>query len=144
MKYARVLFIGGVLLLGIMFATPKLQTQDTSSKPTTLVVDWGKHGKPVYSINGHLLGNEPLDNLLYDLAQVYQQFGSAHPINVFIDSRFPFHTMGDVNGVAGKAQLDSLRYFVFYSETGYMCEVVKENCVKYSTTEVPSRSDAAR
>ncbi|MFZ1684887.1 MAG: hypothetical protein WAU88_12275 [Candidatus Zixiibacteriota bacterium] len=144
MKISRVLLMGSVLLLGIMFVTPKLQTQDATPKPTTLVVDWGKHGKPVYTIDGHLVGHEALDDLLYDLAQVYNKFGRAHPINVFIDNRLPFSTIGNVEGTAGKAQLDSLRYFVFNKESGYMCEPVMEHCVKYSTTDVPSRSEASR
>jgi hypothetical protein len=144
MRFARVLFIGSVLLLGIMIATPKLQTQDATPKPTTLVVDWGKHSKPVFTIDGHLVGHGPEDNILSDLQQVYNQFGRAHPINVFIDSRLPFDQMDNVRGTAGKAQLDSLRFFVFFKEFSRMYEVATSRIVKYSTTDVPSRSDTAR
>ena len=91
-----------------LFSVPILLSQDTHSKPTTVVVE---------KVGGHVIykvDSRQVDDLLRALNQVADRSGPNQPVNVIVDSRLPAGEIWNVDGVAGKAQLTNLRFFVFF------------------------------
>ena len=75
-----------------------------------------------------------VDDLLRALNQVTDRSGPNQPVRVIVDSRLPAAEIWNVDGVAGKAQLTNLRYFVFFHETEMMAEIKQMPAVPFSTS----------
>jgi hypothetical protein len=61
--------------------------------------------------------------LLSDLNIVARQNGHSHPVTVLIDPNLPISEIWNIDGVAGKAQLTNVRFFVFFRETEMVAEI---------------------
>ena len=109
-----------------LFSVPSLVPQETHPKPTTVVVE---------KVGGHVtykVDSRQVDDLLRALNQVADRSGPNQPVNVIVDSRLPSSEIWNVDGVAGKAQLTNLRFFVLFHETEMMTEIKRMPAVPFS------------
>src|SRR5579863_1587271 len=111
-----------------LFSVPGLLPQETHSKPTTVVVE-KVGGRVIYKVD-----SRQVDDLLRTFNQVADRSGPNQPVNVIVDSRLPSAEIWNVDGVAGKAQLTNLRFFVFFHETQMMAEIKQMPAVAFSTS----------
>ena len=109
-----------------LFSVPSLVPQETRPKPTTVVVE---------KVGGHVtykIDSRQVDDLLRALNQVADRSGPNQPVNIIVDSRLPSSEIWNVDGVAGKARLTNLRFFVLFHETGMMTEIKRMPAVPFS------------
>jgi hypothetical protein len=118
----RKIVLSWIVAMAALFLAPHLSSQETSSKPTIVQIDMLPRGL-VYKVDSKTTGSEPTDDLLHALNQVADQYGANHPVFVFVDPRLPINEIWNVNGVAAKAQLTNLRFFVFFRENQKMTEI---------------------
>jgi hypothetical protein len=116
------------LAVVFLFYVPILLPQETHPKPTTVLVE-KVSGRVIYKID-----SRQVDDLLRGLNQVADRSGPNQPVNVIVDSRLPAAEIWNVDGVAGKAQLTSLRFFVFFHETDMMTEIKRMPAVRFSAS----------
>ncbi len=109
-----------------LFSVPSLVPQETHPKPTTVVVE-KVGGRVTYKVD-----SRQVDDLLRALNQVADRSGPIQPVNVIVDSRLPSSEIWNVDGVAGKAQLTNLRFFVLFHETEMMTEIKRMPAVPFS------------
>jgi len=109
-----------------LFSVPSLVPQETHPKPTTVVVE-KVGGRVTYKVD-----SRQVDDLLRALNQVADRGGPNQPVNVIVDSRLPSSEIWNVGGVAGKAQLTNLRFFVLFHETEMMTEIKRMPAVPFS------------
>lgn len=109
-----------------LFSVPSLVPQETHPKPTTVVVE-KVGGRVTYKVD-----SRQVDDLLRALNQVADRGGPNQPVNVIVDSRLPSSEIWNVDGVAGKAQLTNLRFFVLFHETEMMTEIKRMPAVPFS------------
>jgi hypothetical protein len=122
------------VVLGTLFLTPILHPQSTERpKPTVVEVD-KTPGGVTYKVDSEPTGSKPTDDLLHALNQVADQNGVNHPVLVFLDPRLPLDEIWNMNGVAGKAQLTNLRFFIFFRENQKMTEIKWTPFVPFSTS----------
>jgi hypothetical protein len=84
---------------------------------------------------GHVsyrVDSEPATDLLLSLARLEKQRGPNCPVLVFLDPRLPIQEMWTIDGVAGKAQLANVRYFIVFRDTGKMSELHRMPAVPFS------------
>jgi hypothetical protein len=110
----------------LVFSAPSLLTQEAHPKPTTIVVE-KVSGRVTYKVD-----SRQVDDLLRALNQVADRRGPNQPVNVIVDSRLPSAEIWNVDGIAGKAQLTNLRFFVFFHETEMMTEIKLMPAVPFS------------
>jgi len=111
-----------------LFIVPSLQPQDLAPTPTTIQVE-RVGGHVSYSVDSQHVGD-----LLLALNRVASRNGANRPVTVLVDSRLPLAEIWNVDGVAGKAQLTNLRFFVFFPETQMMSEIKRLPAVRLSTS----------
>jgi hypothetical protein len=111
-----------------LFFAPSLLAQEAHPKPTTVVVEKAA-GRVIYKVD-----SRQVDDLLRALNQVADRSGPNQPVNVIVDSRLPAAEIWNVDGVAGKAQLTNLRFFVFFHETEMMAEIKRMPAVPFSAS----------
>jgi hypothetical protein len=116
-----------ICIVGVfLFLVPSLLPQEAHPKPTTVVVE---------KVGGHVIykvDSQKVDDLLRALNQVADRSGPNQQLNVVVDSRLPSSEIWNVDGVAGKAQLTNLRFFVFFHETEMMSEIKRMPAVPFS------------
>ena len=117
----RLILCSSVLLVALL-VTQSLQPQEKTAKPTILQVDKTARGV-VYKVDSRVTGSKPTDDLLHILNQVADQKGVNHPVLVFLDPRLSIDEIWNVNGVAAKAQLENVRFFVSFRENQKMTEI---------------------
>ena len=120
------------VMLAALFLAPNIQPQDIRPKPTVVQADKTARGI-VYKVDSKLTGSKPTDDLLHALNQVADRNGVNHPVFVFVDPRLSIDEIWNVNGVAGKAQLTNVRFFIFFSENQKMTEIKWTPFVPFST-----------
>ena len=111
-----------------LFIVLNLWSQGAQAKPTTVVVE-KVGGRVTYKVD-----SQRVDDLLRTLDQVADRSGPNQPINVIVDSRLPTAEIWNVDGIAGKAQLTNLRFFVLFHETEMMTEIKRMPAVRFSTS----------
>jgi hypothetical protein len=111
-----------IVTMAALFLAPHLSSRETSSKPTIVQIDMLPRGL-VYKVDSKTTGSDPTDDLLHALNQVADQHGANQPVFVFVDPRLPINEIWNVNGVAAKAQLTNVRFFVFFRENQKMTEI---------------------
>ena len=111
-----------------LFFVPSVLPQDSGLKSTTVLVE-KVGGRVSYKVD-----SRQVDDLLRALNQVADQKGTSEPVNVLVDSRLPAAEIWNVDGVAGKAQLTNLRFFIFFHETEVMSEIKRMPAVPFSTS----------
>ena len=128
MSSLRKFFLYTCLLLSFVIS-PVVQPQDTHPRATTIFVE-KTAGRASYEVNA-----KHVDDLLLALNQIFARNGSGHPVIVLVDSRLPAAEIWNVDGVAGKAQLTNLRFFVVFRESEMMSEIKRMRAVPLSTTK---------
>jgi hypothetical protein len=123
----------GLLLVAAAFCIsssyaqpPKTQTRESRDLPTVVRVDKIRRGIE-YQVD-----SKPTADLLYALNDVHDKRGSKAPVIVLLDPRVPIDQISNVDGTAGKAQLDNLRFFVFDLDTRKMTEIKWGDTFPYS------------
>lgn len=128
MSFLTKALLCGCSLLGAHFLVPSVRAQGTNPKPTTILAE---------KIGGHVsykVDSQPVGDLLLALNKVATRNGTNQPVTVLIDSRLPSAEIWNVDGVAGKAKLTNLRFFVFFRETEMMSEIKRMPAVPHSTS----------
>ena len=121
-----------VSLMALLLAQ-NLLPQDIPPKPT--IVEVGKTPQGiVYKIDSKPTGSKPTDDLLHALNQVADRKGVDHPVFVFLDPRLAIDEVWNVNGVAAKAQLENVRFFVSFRESKKMTELKWTPFIPLSTS----------
>jgi hypothetical protein len=127
MSSLKKFFLYACLLLTFVFS-PAAHPQDTHQRATTIFVE-KTAGRASYEVNA-----KHVDDLLLALNQIFARNGSGHPVIVLVDSRLPAAEIWNVDGVAGKAQLTNLRFFIAFRESEMMSEIKRMPAVRLSTT----------
>jgi len=91
-------------------------------KPTIIMVERAA-GRTIYKVDSKPTGHVPTDDILYMLNHVAHRNGVDHPVLVYLDPSAPIDEIWNLNGIAAKAQLNNLRYFVFFRENQMMTEI---------------------
>ena len=130
------LFKKPVLRWSVMMATlllaTSLQPQEIRPKTTVVQVDKTRNGI-TYKVDSKPTGSKPTDDLLHALNQVADRKGVNHPVFVFVDPRLPIDEIWNMGGVASKAQLTNVRFFIFFRENQKMTEIKWTPFVPFST-----------
>lgn len=92
------------------------------AKPTIIMVEKAG-GHTTYKVDSKRVGHASMDNMLYVLNEVAHRNGKDHPVLIYLDPRLPIEEIWNLNGVAGKAQLDNLRYFIFFRQNQMITEM---------------------
>lgn len=111
---------------------PSPGNQGQRVRPTVIEVNKTPHGV-TYKVDSETAELTPKGNLLYLLNQVRRERGSHVPVIVLLDPRVPIDEIGNVDGTAGKAQLNNLRFFVIDRDTPRMSEIKWGPSIPYST-----------
>lgn len=120
-KDAAALLLAAAALVPSLQPAGKLgQTQDAAA--TVVHIDKTPRGV-TYKVDSKPMSLTPTTNLLYVLNRVYKERGPSAPLVVLIDSHLPINEIWNFDGVAGKAQLANIRYFVLIPETKTMTEI---------------------
>src|SRR5438067_8493323 len=98
-----------------------------SSEPIVVSVE-RLAGHAVYKVDSQRVGS-----LLAAFNEIAQREGTAHLVAVLIESTFPISEIWNIDGVAGKAQLTNVRFFVVFRETGMMSEVKRMPAIRVGT-----------
>ncbi len=106
--------------------------QGQNTPPTVVEVDKTPRGV-AYKVDGQRADLTATTSLLYLLNRVCEKRGPNAPIVVLLDPRVPIDQIWNVEGTAGKAQLNNLRYFVLDRDTQKMSEIKWGPAVPYST-----------
>lgn len=114
------LFCYGALMPLIFQANA--EPQGVPAMPTIIMIE-KTAGRPIYKLDSKPVGHAATDNILYALQDIAERNGKDHPVYVYLDSHVPIQEIWNLNGIAGKAQLDNLRYFVLFRENQMMTEV---------------------
>jgi hypothetical protein len=130
--FEKPIFCLSVVLVAL-FLSPNPQPQDKRPQPTVVQVHKAARGI-TYEVNSRLTGSKPTDDLLHALNQVADQNGVNHPVFVFVDPHVPIDEIWNVNGVAGKAQLTNVRFFIFFRENQRMTEIKWTPFAPFSTS----------
>src|SRR5438445_5302436 len=130
-SYKKPILCWSVILVALLLS-PNLQPQEIH--PQSTVVQVRKTAKGItYEVDSKLTGSKPTDDLLHALNQVADQNGVNHPVFVFVDPRLPIDEIWNFNGVAAKAQLTNVRFFIFFRENQKMTEIKWTPFVPFST-----------
>jgi hypothetical protein len=119
-------------MLMALFLAPILQPQDVPPKPTVVRVEKTARGI-IYEVDSKPTGSKPTDDLLHALNQVADRRGVNDPIVVLVDPRLSIDEIWNVNGIASKAQLTNLRFFIYFTESQKMTEIKWAPFVPFST-----------
>jgi len=116
-----------------LFLAPKLQPQEMRPKPIVIVAEKAG-GRTLYKVDSKPTGSMPTNDLLHALNQVAARNGVNQPVVVLVDSRLPSSEIWNLDGVAGKAQLTNLRFFIFFHDAEMMSEIKRMPAVPFSTS----------
>jgi hypothetical protein len=131
------LFLFGVLTLFPIPSTGDHSSPNSTGGPTVVRVDQTARGI-LYKVDSKPTGSTPTTDLLHTLNRIRAERGESTPVMVIIDSRVPINEIWNLSGVAGKAQLTNLRYFIHFHETEMMSEIKPMPAVPFSTNLPPS------
>jgi len=93
-----------------------------NSRPVLIEVEKAPRGV-VYKVDSKPTGHTSETDILRVLSLVHEKRGADVPVMVLLDPRVPLEQLWDVGGIAGKAQLTHLRYFVPDPDTRTMAEL---------------------
>ena len=128
----------GVLLLAAVAPFSSLlharQSQTMTQIPVATVVRIDKTPQGIaYKVNSKPTGHTATSDILRALNLINEEHGANAPVVVLVDDRVSFGEVLNFEGVAGKAQLNNLRYFVFNRESEKMSELTWGPTVPFST-----------
>lgn len=121
-KIAAVLLLGAVEIFTSLPHPRGNSSVAQNSPPTVVRLDKAPHGI-AYTVDSRRTGSTATTDILYSLNQVKSERGSKAPVVVLVDPRVSITDIRNFDGIAGKAQLDNIRYFVINRESGFMWEL---------------------
>jgi hypothetical protein len=135
MPHARInaLVIGLTSICLFGSQTGGRQARPAPSKPIVIIADV-VNGRVVYTVDS----KPALPDLLRVLNILEEQRGKDYPVVALIDARARITEFGNIDGTAGKAQLNKIRFFVFDRESRTMAEVQWLRTVPFSTDPPPN------
>jgi|HubBroStandDraft_6_1064221.scaffolds.fasta_scaffold82145_3 hypothetical protein len=117
------------LVMGsVLLPAPGIRAQAPQQGKTIVTVDKFE-GRIVYAIDSHRT-----KDILFSLNQVADNHGASQPIMILVDSRLPSAEIWNVAGVAAKAQLSNLRFFVVFHDAGRMSEIKRMPAIPISAS----------
>lgn len=131
MSLIRMLAAAALLASSSTGQSGRNQGAIASTRPTVVEVEKTQRGV-AYKVDGQRADLTATTSLLYLLNRVCEKRGSNTPIVVLLDPRVPIDQIGNVDGTAGKAQLNNLRYFVLDRDTQKMSEIKWGPAVPFS------------
>ena len=118
-RCVSILLTSTVATVGLAVATlARGQGARQEQKPVVILAEI-VNGRIHYKVDS----KPALPDILRVLSIVEEQRGKNCPVIALVDSRASFDEIGNIDGVAGKAQLTNIRYFVFNKESGKMAEL---------------------
>ena len=131
-RIAAVLLIEAVALCSSFLHAQRDQNVTQIPAPVVVRMDRNPHGI-AYTVDSKRTGSTSSTDILHALGQVNQNRGSNVPLVVLVDPRLSITDVWNFEGVADKAQLKNIRYFVFNRESGVMAELKWGPTVPLST-----------
>jgi hypothetical protein len=126
------LLIGAVALCSSMVHARRNQSVAQNPEPTVARIDKTPRGVTI-KVDSTPISLTATNNLLYVLNRVYKERGANAPVVVLVDPHISFTDVWDFEGVADKAQLNNVRYFVFNPESKLMAQLNWGPTVPFST-----------
>ena len=114
-------------LLATSLFAPHARTERGATQSTIVTVERSGE-KPRYRVD-----SQRVSDLLLTLNRVAERNGPSHSVVVMMDSTLPLSEMWNVDGIAGKAQLTNVRFFVVFHETRTMSEMKRMPAVPVGT-----------
>jgi hypothetical protein len=125
-------------LLAAVVLSLALHPHRTEGQTTPTVVEVYETPRGVaYRIDSRPADRTAETSLLRLLSLVYEKHGADAPVVVLLDPGVPISQISNVDGTAGKAQLNNLRYFVIDRGTQKMTEIKWGPTVPYSRNPPP-------
>ena len=115
------------LAIAILLCNPSLRATEQQISTVVLVEQERSHS--TYKIDAH-----PVKDLLFGLSEVAEKKGKDQPIVVLINSSLPCQELWTVAGVAMKAELSNVRFFVVFRDSEMMVEIKRMPAVAFTTT----------
>lgn len=108
------------LVLGLALVAPgsapsEKRGYQTAPQPIVVMAEMVNR-QIVYKVNS----KPALPDILRVLSELEERRGKDCPVIALVDSRAPINEFGNIDGVAGKAQLTVTRFYVFNKESGLM------------------------
>ena len=131
-KFVAVFLLGAMGIFSSMLQPRGNQDVAQNSPPAVVRLDKVPLGI-AYTVGSRRTGSTATTDILYALNQVKSERGSKAPVVVIVDPRVSITDIWNLDGIAGKAQLDNVRYFVINRESGVMSELKWGPTVPIST-----------
>lgn len=87
-----------------------------------------------YSVNSRSTGSTATTDILYMLNQIHKQRGANAPVIVLVDPSVSIDDIWNLQGIADKAQLNNVHFFVRTRDPRKMAEIKWGPLLPYSTT----------
>lgn len=120
-------FVRAAAAVAVILLAPRAYTQQASSKASVISVE-RSGGRVSYKVDSQRVGD-----LLLALNRIRSREGSSQPVAVLIDSTLPISEIWNVDGIAGKAQLTNVRFFIVFRESKMMSEIKRMPAVRAGT-----------
>jgi hypothetical protein len=125
------LLIGAVALGSSTVHARRNQSVAQNPEPTVARINKTPRGVAI-KVDSAPIGLTATNNLLYVLNRIYKECGTNAPMIVLVDPRVSFTEVWNFEGVAGKAQLNNLRFFVLSQDKRVMTELKWGSTVPFS------------
>jgi hypothetical protein len=119
-------------VFAVILVTPLSLKAQQMQPVLTVVRVLNVNGRAEYTVDSH-----PVKDLLRAFNRLADRNGKNQPVLVQIDSRLPCAEIWNIDGVAGKAQLANVRFFIVFDESGMMSEINRLPAIPVS--RAPSR-----
>jgi hypothetical protein len=127
-----VFLCGAFAFLSCSLGAGREQSAVQNPAPTVVRMEKTPHGI-AYQVDSTPTGHTATTDILRALNLVEEKLGPNAPVVVLADSRVSFTDVWNFEGVAEKAQLNSIRVFVFNHQTNRMAELKWGPTVPLST-----------
>ena len=121
-RSAVALLLGAVALFSCWLDARGGQNAAQNPLPTVVRMDKTPHGI-AYKVNSKPVGHTVATDILRTLSLVHDERGSDAPVVVLVDPNVTITDIRNFDGVAGKAQLKNIRFFVLNIDSGVMAEL---------------------
>ena len=133
-------FIVGVTVLSFALGVTTVpgESREVNAPCTVVQLSKSPHGVR-YSVDSKPIGNTAGTDILYVLNEVREKRGQDALVVVLIDPRVSIDEIWNLEGVADKAQLNNLRFFVRTRDPEKMAEIKWGPLMPYSTNPLLPR-----
>lgn len=121
-----------VIVLSVVLSSIAPTNPDMPAR-TVARIEETPHGL-AFQVDSTPIGSSPTNNLLYVLNHVRARGGPDASMIVLVDPQVAFADVWNFEGVADKAQLNNVRFFVLSQDSQRMTELKWGSPVPYSTS----------